>query len=120
MNKLQIALTLNVIFSSISWGILLFFSIAVAVSFDVAASKPFWIIGIALLFFAATLVYEIIQQNPLQVLWFIIQDFMWVIGSSILILFNPFSISSLGLWIIQEYAFVVNTQAPATPIPSPF
>ncbi|MBA3986895.1 MAG: SRPBCC family protein [Flavobacteriales bacterium] len=75
--------------------------------FETTNTTVFWVIGIVLLFFASTIIYEIIKQQPIAVLWIIIQDFLWVIGSIALIAVNPFEISKAGNSTIAIIAFIV-------------
>ncbi|MEE9361935.1 MAG: hypothetical protein V3U92_04990 [Cellulophaga sp.] len=67
----------------------------------------FWIAGLVLIYFSLTIWYEIGKQRRLAVLWIIIQDFIWVIGSLILILLNPFKITQTGNIIIGIVAILV-------------
>lgn len=57
--------------------------------------------------FTTTIIYEIIKQRPAAVLWIIVQDFMWVIGSAILLIVRPFEISKDGNLAIAIVALVV-------------
>ena len=58
-------------------------------------------------FFSSTIIYEIIKQRPVAVLWIIVQDFLWVAGSIVLVAINPFEISKTGNSVIAIIAFVV-------------
>jgi ribosome-associated toxin RatA of RatAB toxin-antitoxin module len=107
MNKLQKSLRLNAIFSGISGIALIGFNKQIANFFETTNSTVFWIIGIALLFFASTIIYEIVKQRPIAILWIIIQDSLWVMGSIALIAFNPFEISKAGNSTIAIIAFIV-------------
>ncbi|MBD3275991.1 MAG: hypothetical protein GF372_11805, partial [Candidatus Marinimicrobia bacterium] len=60
-----------------------------------------------LIYFTATIIYEIKRQKPIGVLFIIIQDFLWVIGSIVLLIFQPFEISVAGNGIIAAVALVV-------------
>jgi len=107
MNKLQKSLRLNAIFSGISGITLIVLNKQIANLFETTNTTVFWVIGIVLLFFASTIIYEIIKQRPIAVLWIIIQDFLWVIGSIALIAVNPFEISKAGNSTIAIIAFIV-------------
>lgn len=107
MNKLQKALTVNALFSGISGLFIIILSQQIATIFGVKQNSPFWITGIVLLYFAATIWYEIRKERKTYVLWIIVQDFLWVIGSIILILLNPFKITSTGIIITAVVALAV-------------
>ena len=107
MNYLQKSLRLNAIFSATSGIALLLFNNQINSLFETNSPATFQIIGSVLLFFALTIIYEIFKQRPLAVLWIIIQDFLWVIGSFIIIVFNAFEISKSGNSTIATIAFVV-------------
>ncbi len=107
MNKLQKALGINAIFSGTSGLGLILFHNTIANIFEVVNSSIFWIIGAGLILFATTIVYEIRKQRLLAILWIIIQDFIWVVGSAILLFIQPFNISSTGNNMIMTVALVV-------------
>ena len=70
-------------------------------------SKVFWIVGLVLIYFAMTIWYEIGKQRKWAVIWIIIQDYAWVLGSLMLLLFNPFGISIEGNVLIGIIALIV-------------
>ncbi len=107
MNKLQKALKINSLFSSVSGILLVLLNQQIAKLFRTSNNTVFWIVGIILIFFALTIWYEIRKQRNLAVSWIIIQDYIWVLGSLILIIFNPFNISMIGNLIIGIVALVV-------------
>ncbi len=107
MNKLQKALQLNAWFSGVSGIMLIALNQQIANLFETTNTTVFWVTGIALLFFAGTIIYEIKNQRPIAVLWIIAQDFIWVIGSIVLITFDPFEISKEGNITIATIAFMV-------------
>jgi len=107
MNTLQKALGINAIFSGISGLGLIIFHNPIANIFKASYSAVFWIIGVGLVFFASTILYEVKKQRPLAVLWIIIQDFIWVTGSVILLLMQPFNIPRTGTNTIAAIALVV-------------
>ena len=67
--------------------------------------------GLALIFFALTILYEMKKQRPLGILWIIVQDILWVLISIILLLFNPFLVSSFGNLAIFIVAVIVLVMA---------
>ncbi|SNR14969.1 hypothetical protein [Tenacibaculum jejuense] len=107
MNRLQKSLLTNAVFSGVSGFILILFYNSTSKVFQLNNNNVFWIIGLILLYFMVTIFYEIKKQRKIAVLWIIIQDFLWVIGSSVLLIFNPFQISNAGLTIIGVIALIV-------------
>ncbi len=107
MNKLQKSLRLNAIFSGTSGIALIAFNKQISNVFGTANSSIFCIIGIVLLLFASTIVYEIIKQRPMAVLWIIVQDFLWAITSIVLVVINQFEISKVGNSTIVIIAIIV-------------
>lgn len=107
MNKLQKALRTNALFSSISGLVMILLNQPIAKLFGISNNNVFWIVGLILIYFAITIWYEIIKQRKLAVIWIIIQDYTWVLGSLILIIFNPFKITLIGNLIIGLIALIV-------------
>ncbi|MGY3795124.1 hypothetical protein [Aquimarina sp. 433] len=107
MNPLQKSLQLNALFSSISGILMVFLNQQIATLFGINNYTPFWVIGLLLLYFAMTIWFEIKKQRTPAVVWIIIQDFIWVIGSILLIMFKPFGITETGNIIIGIIAFFV-------------
>lgn len=107
MNRLQKALAINAVFSSLSGITLVISYTKIADMFKVSNDSIFWIIGAVLLFFSATILFEIKKQYPLRVLWIIIQDFLWVLGSFVLLAFQPLGISFAGNLTIAIIALIV-------------
>ncbi|GGG39895.1 hypothetical protein GCM10011344_45920 [Dokdonia pacifica] len=107
MNKLQKALTLNAVFSSLSGLILMIANQRIAHEFGTGNNSVFWIIGSLLLFFSATITYEIFKLRKSGVIAIIVQDFLWVLGSIILIITNPFHITNTGIYSISIVAIIV-------------
>ncbi len=107
MNTLQKFFTMNATFSTFCGVMSLMFQKNIENLFGLEPSNFFMILGILLLFFALTIVVEIKKQRALASLWIIIQDILWVIGSLLLLLFNPFNISLEGNVIITIVALVV-------------
>lgn len=69
MNKLQKALGFNALFSGLSGIVLIVFNKEIAGLFETTNTTVFWVIGLVLLFFASTIIYEIRKQRPVAVLW---------------------------------------------------
>ena len=107
MNKLQKALGINVLFSAFTGLALITSHHTIALIFGFNHSTTFWIIGIALILFASTIVYEMFRQKPLAVLWIIVQDMLWVLASIIILIFQVFEISKAGNISIAVVALIV-------------
>lgn len=107
MYQLQKTLQTNAIFSGISGMTLIFFHQRIAHLFEAKDNTVFWVVGLVLVFFASTILYEIRKQRSLAILWIITQDFLWVICSMLFLVFNPFLISQAGLIIIGIVALIV-------------
>jgi len=107
MKLLKFALTGNAGFSLLSG---LFLSLApkyIAEVFQSTTYLPFLVIGLGLLYFAYTIVIEIKPQRRNKVLWIIVQDLLWVIGSAAILLTRPFKISAVGYSWITWVAIIV-------------
>ena len=107
MNQLQKSLLFNAVFSGITGILLVGIPQAISEIFSVSNTTVFWVLGIGLLLFAATLIFTIKTQNPLGVLVIIIMDYLWVLGSIVILAFQPFAISTVGGGIIAAVALVV-------------
>ena len=107
MNILQKSLKSNAAFSFISGVLLIIIHGKIAQLFEVTNVTVFWVIGIGLVIFAATVYWESIKLRPMQVVTIIAQDLIWVIASVILLVFNPFQISFWGNVTIAGVALVV-------------
>lgn len=101
------ALILNALFSSISGVILICFHTAISVLFGLESGAVFWIIGIALIYFAGTIAYETKKLRRTFILLIIAQDLLWVIASIVILLIHPFGISSNGNITIGVIAVIV-------------
>ncbi len=107
MSQLQKALGINAIFSAFSGLTLVVFHQKIAKQFGLDNQTVFWVIGLALLFFSSTIIYEIFKQRRRGVLLIIIQDFIWVLASIGLLLLNPFNVTNTGNYSIAGVAFIV-------------
>ena len=107
MNQLQKSLQLNALFSGLSGILLIAVNKYVASLFGTPNALVFQLIGAALIFFSLTIVFEIKRQNLLGVLLIVFQDLLWVLGSAILLILQPFEISKTGDAIIAAIALIV-------------
>ena len=107
MNNLQMSLAGNATFSSLSGLGLIFLHQKIAELFHLENTTVFWVLGIGLLFFAITILIQIKKQNRKGVLFIIGQELLWVVGSLLLLILNPCSISSFGNIAIGIVAGIV-------------
>ncbi|MEQ9592996.1 MAG: SRPBCC family protein [Cyclobacteriaceae bacterium] len=107
MNQLQKSLLVNALFSGISGIALVAINRPIANLFGISNTSVFWIIGVALVSFSVTIIYQMQRQNSIGVLAIILQDYLWVIGSMVLLVAQPFEISRSGNAIITAIALVV-------------
>ncbi|KZS41094.1 hypothetical protein AWE51_23355 [Aquimarina aggregata] len=107
MNILQIALIGNGIFSMSTGFFLLFFRNRVARWFGQEKSLVFLIIGLGLLYFSFSIFMQLKNLKLDELFYIIIQDFVWVIASTLILFIKPFNISPIGHKIIGIVAFVV-------------
>jgi len=107
MDKLKKALKNNALFSSISGITMILLNSQMADLFGTNNNTVFWVVGLILIYFAITIFYEIKKQRKCAVLWIIIQDYTWVIGSLVLMIINPFHITKTGNFIIGIIALIV-------------
>lgn len=105
------ALGINAAFSGLSGVALIIFQHSMASIFQLSASTVFWIVGLALIFFTGTILYEIRKLNKLRIAWIIVQDLLWVFGSIYLLVAQPFLISKSGNYIIAIVAVIVFVMA---------
>lgn len=107
MSKLQNFLLGNALFSLISGSVLLIWPNRLAQIFDIQASMPFWITGVALLGFSAWVMVVARWQNRTAILSVIIQDLVWVLSSGVLLIVKPWGVSESGHQIIAVVAMMV-------------
>lgn len=102
MTKLRLYLTINYAFSAFSGTTMLLFSEQLNQIFHFSDPLMFPIIGANLLVFAMFVFYVTGWQigKPGLVKLISLLDAGWVVGSVFLLLFGPFGISPIGLWII--------------------
>lgn len=94
------ALGINAVFSAVCGIILVLHQSEFSKFFGIKPTLPFLIVGIGLLFFSLTLLYTINLENPLGVLVISILDLLWVLGSSYMLIVNPFDISKNGNYVM--------------------
>ena len=111
--NLRNALKANAVFSLTSGLILILFSKNIAQLMTVSNTQVFPLIGGGLLLFVVSLVLNAYKKNisAFQVKAIIIQDWLWVVASLVLLIFNPFQISMIGNGMIAGVALVVATLA---------
>ncbi len=107
MNQLQKSLLVNALFSGISGIVLVAINRPIANLFGISNTSVFWIIGVALVSFSLTIIYQMQRQNSIGVLAIILQDYLWVLGSMVLLVAQPFEILRTGNVIIAVIALVV-------------
>src|SRR5688572_32086114 len=101
------ALGINAVFSGLSGILIIILRNQLANLFGIGSATPFLITGIVLVFFSVTIIFEIKRQNTAAILWIIVQDMLWVIGSILILLLDPFGISTTGNYIILAVAIIV-------------
>ncbi len=111
MNLLQRSLLINAIFSGVSGITLVVLNRQIADLFQVTDASAFWITGLCLIGFSGMVAYEIKRQKRSGVWAIISQDLLWVFGSLILLVVQPFGISLAGNITIALVALVVLAMA---------
>ncbi len=107
--KMSLALKINAAFSAFNGLTMLFFYDQIADFMNFEYPIILLVIGIILLGFAA-LVYKtatatIISEKMVK--FIILQDWLWVIGSALIIAFQAFGINRTGFIIIGVVTFIV-------------
>lgn len=102
MNKLKKYLIINSIFSGFSGLIMMFFSKKMNFIFNINNSLTFPLIGTCLALFSiyVYVVWKKYYSNKLLINIISLLDLIWVIGSVIIIVTDPFHISKFGNIII--------------------
>ncbi|NQV53222.1 MAG: hypothetical protein HQ500_08555 [Flavobacteriales bacterium] len=113
MNNLKRALTANALFSGTSATVALVFATEVSIWMGVPNAWILRFIGIGLAVFCIGLVLLIRQAKPNpQLAWTIVfQDLLWVLGSSLILLFPPIDFSVGGKMLIGAIALIVGLLA---------
>ena len=108
-NKLRNVLKANALFSLLSGTIMLLFGKTLAEWMNISNALVLTIIGIGLILFGVYVYYNSakakISVNEVKVI--IIQDWIWVIGSLIIIMLQLFNINFQGFVLIGIIALVV-------------
>ena len=107
MNTLQKILMGNALFSFISGVAMIVFYSSLAHIFEVPNEAPFLILGIGILLFSAFVFWVVKRLRSHFVLSIIVMDLLWVLGSLVLLLWRPFSISATGQLLIGVAALIV-------------
>src|SRR5437868_1667212 len=106
---LRRALQANAAFSSISAVICIVGAPSVATWLGIASPLALIVFGLVVLVFAAW-VLMITLRHPLhpstaRVIWWL--DVAWVVASPIVLIVNPFSLTSAGQWAVGSVALIV-------------
>ena len=107
--KLSLALKINAIFSAFNGLAMLFFYEQIAAWMGITDPIFLLVIGIILLGFAA-LVYKTATATIISdkmVKFIIVQDWLWVVGSALIIAFQAFGINRMGFIVIGVVALMV-------------
>jgi len=107
--KLRQAIAANALFSIISASLLLILTETIADFMQVVYTDVLLVVGVGLILFVLFLIYNW-RSKPLKIsyIWaIIIQDWLWVIASIVLLITRPFGLSWQGHLLIAEVAVVV-------------
>ncbi|WP_298478780.1 SRPBCC family protein [uncultured Maribacter sp.] len=90
----------NAISTLISGLAILGFQHQLMVMFEINETLPFIIVGGVITFFSLTMFMEIKKQRALALLWIVAQDTLFVLASIVILILQPFDISTTGYVII--------------------
>jgi hypothetical protein len=109
MKKLKNTLLANAVFSAASGLTLLVGSGSIAKLLGTTSQLPLQVIGLGLIGFACYLCWVALRSGmPKPIICSIIlQDWLWVAGSALIILTKAFDLSNMGYWIIGIVALIV-------------
>jgi hypothetical protein len=107
MDLLKNTLAANATFSTASGILLSIFPEKFAELFEVNNALIFRIIGVVLLFFAGFVFSQVKKYDVKLVKFIISQDALWVLGSLLLVLLQPFGISQTGNNMIAGVAVII-------------
>lgn len=107
MTMLNRALGANAISAFLTGAALIIYQYRIAALFGVEKTTIFWLIGVGLVYFSATIVSEMRRQRAGYILWIIAQDALWVIASIILAIAKPLAITDMGYHFIKFFALLV-------------
>ena len=107
--KLRYVLLSNAVFSLLSGAGMSFFHPGIAEVMGVVNPNILLYIGLALIGFSATVFYTASKRaiSPKQVKSIIIQDWIWVFGSLVIIVFHAWDLTENAYWIIGVVALIV-------------
>ena len=102
-------LVANALFSTVCSLVLLTAHAQLGQFMGLAGSKILFIIGLGLLPFIGLLLFTAFKQEAHYklIMSIVIQDWLWVAGSAVLIIFNPFDVRPIGLVLIAVVALFV-------------
>jgi Kef-type K+ transport system membrane component KefB len=107
VTHLKRALLANAIFSGISGITLLATAPQLSEMMNIANPWVLRIVGACLLFFVLQLAGAVRKPDPKMVRVIIIQDWLWVMGTVIIISAGLFGLSAQGYWLMIAVAAVV-------------
>lgn len=109
VSKLRKVLMGNAAFSGVSGLALSLFSQAIASWMGVAQSFILLAIGIGLILFSVSLIVAGRKKelNRKNIQFIIFQDWAWVFGSAVIIIFQLFNLTQLGYWLVADVAIIV-------------
>ncbi|MEZ5016973.1 MAG: SRPBCC family protein [Flavipsychrobacter sp.] len=107
MRLLNRALGANAISAFLSGAALIIYQFKIAAIFGVEKTTIFWLTGVGLVYFSATILSEIKRKRSGYILWIIAQDAIWVLASAIIVITKPFSITNEGYFLIKLFALIV-------------
>ena len=75
----------------------------------IANSQTLIYVGVGLVLFAATVFHAAVRKelSKAQVRSVIVQDWAWVVGSALVLIGQPWSLSQSGYWVIALVALAV-------------
>lgn len=107
MDLLKNTLAANATFSTASGILLSIFPEKFTELFEVNNALIFRIVGVVLLFFAGFVFSQVKKYDVKLVKFIISQDALWVLGSLLLVLLQPFGISQTGNNMIAGVAVII-------------
>lgn len=107
--KLRWVLKGNASFSIVSGMALIVAHRSLAALMGVTNAQVLLFIGIGLVLFAATVFQAGLRKSisPKQVQSIIVQDWIWVVGSGVIIGIEAWGLTTLGYWVIAGVAMLV-------------
>ncbi len=111
--KLRTTLKANAAFSLSSGLVMVSFGKPISTLMNISNPLVLLILGVGLVLFAAYLIYNAskLEISRTQVKFIILQDWIWVIGSLILLIIKPLDISFIGNILIGLVAIIVGVLA---------